>query len=146
MNYRFITSPAGVVAPLSENSLARIVSLVALIRRQRSRLVEIRNIRRRRMAELLDYTERHDDEHRHMISQQTRLLNNALIPVSASLVWRCVSDYLHSVARKTPKPLCENNPEYIELLAQVGRCHDSEQLCIDWLRHHENSLRDVINS
>ena len=130
---------------ISENSLVRITHLVAFIRQQRRRLAVIRDIHCRYRAELLEYAERHDDEYRHMISQQTRLLDNAAMPVSKSLVWKCLSHYLHSVASQTPKPLCDTgDAEYIELLAQIGRCHDSEQLCSDWIRHYEDSLRDAL--
>ena len=97
-------------------------------------------------AELIGFTEEHDDEYRFVVQQEARLLDDAVMSVSTSPVWRCVSAYIHSVARSTPKPLCcGDNPEYFERLAQLGRSHDSEQLCIDWLRRYESSLRDTIS-
>ena len=130
---------------ISENTLVRITHLVGFIRQQRRRLAAIRDMQCRYRAELIGFTERHDDEYRFLVQHEARLLDDALMPVSTSPVWQCVSAYIHSVARNTPKPLCNgDDPEYFEHLAQLGRSHDSEQLCIDWIRHYEKSLRDAV--
>ena len=94
------------MAPISETSLFRITNLVGLIRGERRRLKRIRDLQSQYRADLLEYEEERDDGYRLAVFMQTRLLENAAMPVSTSPVWACLSAYLHSVARTTPKPLC----------------------------------------
>ena len=131
------------MTPISEISLVRIVNLVSLIRRERRRLKRIRDLQCRYRAELFEFEEARDDEYRLTVFMQTWLLDNAAMPVCTSLVWTCLSGFLHSVARTTPKPLCFCG-KHSALLARLGLSHESERLCIDWIRHHETSLRDAL--
>ena len=133
------------MAPISETSLLRIVNLVGLIRRERRRLKRIRDLQCQYRADLFEYEEEHDDGYRLAVFMQTRLLDNAAMPVSTSPVWTCLSGYLHSVARTTPKPLCcQCDSEHSALLTRLSLSHESERLCIDWIRHHEASLREAL--
>ena len=133
------------MAPISEGSLLRIVNLVGLIRRERRRLKRIRDLQCMCRVDLFDYEEARDDGYRLTVFMQTRLLDDAVMPVSTSLVWTCLSAYLHSVAQTTPKPLCcRGDDEHSALLARLGLSHESERLCIDWIRHHETSLREAL--
>ena len=133
------------MTPISEISLVRIVNLVGLIRRERRRLKRIRDLQCRYRAELFEFEEAREDECRLTVFMQTRLLDNAAMPVSTSPVWTCLSAYLHSVARTTPKPLCcRSDDEHSALLARLGLSHESERLCIDWIRHHEAALREAL--
>ena len=133
------------MAPISEGSLLRIVNLVDLIRRERRRLKRIRDLQCMYRADLFEYEEARDDGYRLTVFMQTRLLDNAAMAVSTSLVWPCLSGYLHSVARATLKPLCCHcDDEYSALLTRLGLSHESERLCIDWIRHHETSLREAL--
>ena len=133
------------MAPISEISLLRIVNLVGLIRRERRRLKRIRDLQCQYRAYLFEYEEARDDGYRLTVFMQTRLLDNAARPVSTSLVWTCLSAYLHSVAQTTPKPLCcRSDDEHSALLTRLGLSHESERFCIDWIRHHETSLREAL--
>jgi len=131
------------MASISETSLLRIVNLVGLIRGERRRLKRIRDLQCQYRADLLEYEEEHDEEYRLAVFTQTRLLDNAAMPVSTSPVWTCLSAYLHSVAQTTPKPLCFCGKRSA-LLARLGLSHESERLCLDWIRHHEASLREAL--
>jgi len=131
------------MAPISEISLLRIVNLVELIRRERKILKRIRDLQCQCRADLFEYEEARDDGYRLTVFMQTRLLDNAARPVSTSLVWTCLSAYLHSVAQTTPKPLCFCG-KHSALLARLGLSHESERLCIDWIRHHETCLREAL--
>ena len=133
------------MAPISEISLLRIVNLVDLIRRERRRLKRIRDLQCMYRADLFEYEEARDDGYRLTVFMQTRLLDDAVRPVSTSLVWTCLSAYLHSVAQTMPKPLCcRSDDERSALLTRLGLSHESERLCIDWIRHHETSLREAL--
>ena len=133
------------MAPISETSLFRITNLVGLIRGERRRLKRIRDLQSQYRADLLEYEEERDDGYRLAVFMQTRLLENAAMPVSTSPVWGCLSAYLHSVARTTPKPLCcQCDSEHSALLTRLSLSHESERLCVDWIRHHEASLREAL--